>query len=82
VKMAFLTAALGLIGYVSGQIILKLCEPAMCLRALFGTIARDLLSFFECSQVFSDKETRAKAFRAREAAIYENLHQSQGNDAV
>jgi len=74
ILQAVLTAALGLLGYVTGQIVVKFCEPAMRLRALFGAVARDLLFFFEHTQFFSDKEARAKAFRTHAAAIHENLH--------
>jgi hypothetical protein len=50
---AVLTAVLGLLGDVAGQIVLKLCEPAIRLRALFGAVGHDLLflrthrNFFE-----------------------------------
>jgi hypothetical protein len=43
---AAITATFGLAAFVAGQIIVKLFEPALDLRSLFGEIARDFIVDF------------------------------------
>jgi hypothetical protein len=69
------TAVFGVLGFTAGQILLKIFDPALRLRALFGEVARDLWFFFDKTPLFSDAETRAKTYRKHAAAIHESLHQ-------
>jgi len=45
ISTALLTALFGFLTFLTGQVVLKLFEPAFELRALFGEIARDFILF-------------------------------------
>jgi hypothetical protein len=59
---ALFTAALGLATFVAGQIVVKLFEPALDLRSLFGEIARDFIIDFGQGSRLADGEKRSLAY--------------------
>jgi hypothetical protein len=67
------TAIFGLLGYVLGQVFLKLIEPALEFRARIGAIARDLILYANRNVAIADDSTRLKIFREHAAVIHESL---------
>jgi hypothetical protein len=52
------TAIFGLLGYILGQVFLKLIEPALEFRARIGAIARDLILYANRNVPIADDSTR------------------------
>jgi hypothetical protein len=66
-----LTAVLGVITFIMGQIFMKLAEPAVALRGQIGIIKGDLLMYANKAQNISTPEARQKIYRAHAARLHE-----------
>jgi hypothetical protein len=56
--------------YVLGQVLVKLIEPALALRALIGQIASDLVMYANRSDMIASNEERLKIFRRHGSDLY------------
>jgi hypothetical protein len=79
---ALFTAAFGLLSYLAGQIILKLIDPILELRALIGIIAGDLFFYANRSETITSDDERMKLFRKHSSSLYEKLYKVLHYDRV
>ena len=70
---AVLTAALGLATFVAGQIVVKLFEPALDLRSLFGDIARDFIVDFGPGSGLAKDEKRSRVYLEHAGVIHQRI---------
>ena len=71
VLTAVLSAAFGLAAFVAGQIIVKLFEPALDLRSLFGDIARDFIVDFGLGSGLAKDEKRSLVYLEHAGVIHQ-----------
>jgi hypothetical protein len=58
--------------YVLGQVLVKLIEPALALRALIGQIAGDLVMYANRAGKIASNEERLKIFRRHASDLFRN----------
>jgi hypothetical protein len=71
--LTILTAALGLATFIAGQIVVKLFEPALDLRSLFGEIARDFIVDFGGGPGLADNEKRSLVYLEHASVIHQMI---------
>jgi hypothetical protein len=58
-----ITAVLGVLTFIAGQIFMKLAEPAVAVRGQIGVIKGDLLMYANKAKGISTPEDRLKIYR-------------------
>lgn len=71
--LTILTASLGLATFVAGQIVVKLFEPALDLRSLFGDIARDFIVDFGPGSGLAKDEKRSLVYLEHAGVIHQRI---------
>jgi hypothetical protein len=66
-----ITAVLGVLTFVGGQIFMKLAEPVLALRGHIGTIKGDLLMYANRADAVSTPKQRMITYRKHAAKIHE-----------
>jgi hypothetical protein len=66
-----ITAVLGVVTFILGQIFMKLAEPAVALRGQIGIIKGDLLMYANKAENISTPEDRQKIYRGHAAKLHE-----------
>jgi hypothetical protein len=68
---AFATVAGAVLVYLLGQLLVKLAEPALALRALIGRIAGDFIMYANRDKRIAPNEERLKIFRRYASDLFE-----------